>query len=111
MIITVNVTQDCINSGLTGDCEKCPVALAMLQAGFIEPTVDASHLEWMEPSVGTRFYDYTPGAVASFVHDFDENGIAGGKPFSFVVDTAAASCIRPGGVAGYDLDEDNTETP
>lgn len=93
-IVTVNVTQDCIDRGEREDCDKCPVALAMLHAGFIAPRVDGCSLGWMEPSRG-RVYVRTPDDVAFFIDELDGNDDDADDPgpFSFPVDTDAAESV------------------
>lgn len=114
-IVTVNVTQDCIDRGERENCEKCPVALAMLQAGFVAPQVDGCSLGWTEPGRGVAVYISTPSDVAFFIDEFDgswideEDGKAvnNGEPFSFTVDTDAAQ--GHDAILGYD--DYATETP
>lgn len=88
-IITVNVTQDCIDRGERENCERCPVALAMLHAGFVAPTVSNYSLQWHEPGVG-RVDLPSPSDVCNFVHDLDDGVGPNPGPFSFSVDTDAA---------------------
>jgi hypothetical protein len=81
--ITVRVSQDHINRGISGNCERCPVALALLEA-FPEAKsvgVDADLIEiYYQGTVDSDEFG-TPEAAAVFISNFDDNIV--GEPFEF----------------------------
>lgn len=89
---TVNVKAEHIAKGIRGDCEHCPVALAIAAAfpdiaGIavrpeeisIKPSLD--DLDWIQVR--------PPREVPEFVWDFDEGGTV--EPFSFDLDYPAVA--------------------
>ena len=80
--MTINVTRQHIENGLIGECDKCPVALALLDVGCLMVTVG---------DYDTCFYyngqDYqivNPPDVQEFVANFDDEAPV--EPFSFTLD-------------------------
>lgn len=75
MAITVTVTQAHIDKGVARECTRCPIALAMIDAGIAEPWVDE-----VTVCVGAFGVDLPAEAVA-FVETFDNGDPV--QPFAF----------------------------
>lgn len=72
----INVTQDDIDCGIIGNCELCPIALAILPIVSPLPVeVDNCCIE-----IGGVQYN-SPNSVCQFIDDFDNGKPV--KPFSF----------------------------
>lgn len=65
--ITVKVTQEHIDNGGLRNCRACPVALALIDAGYSEVAVSADGL-YISDSFGRL---EVPPAVAKFIKAFD----------------------------------------
>lgn len=78
----IEVTQDDINNGDRDDTQSCPIALALLKAGFTEPRVDGCDICYTE---GDKVKSVmSPSVVRDFVKSFDRGLPV--KPFSFELD-------------------------
>lgn len=87
-IITIDVTREDIDEGMTSSCNRCPIALAARRAvGSDLIGVTGSYL-WVE-SQAIRL----PEAVREFIHGFDDGTTLRFliKPFSFDLDVPAES--------------------
>jgi len=87
MIVTIKVTQECIDKGKRTNCEKCPVALAvrpLIKAPYFATVGGASvnirlNATEVEKSISL------PYEAACFINDFDAmNKVP--KPFEFQID-------------------------
>jgi hypothetical protein len=78
--VTVEVTQEDIDSGMPKICSQCPVALAMRRAEGRVWMVGYGVLELLQApySVVTA-----PTGVTQFISDFDRNNPV--APFSFTI--------------------------
>lgn len=75
MIVTINVTQGCIDHGIGGDCSVCPVALAikpLLREGIFARVQadDVKFTSWAYAKIKPQWVDL-PDEVAEFIRDFD----------------------------------------
>ena len=83
----IEVTQTHIETGVS-QCNKCPVALAILDVLVDEIEVQVSDLEIRlisRPRLfggNTLFAAEPPDSVCCFIHSFDGDGV-GADPFSF----------------------------
>lgn len=79
MSVTINVTQQHIDNGVSGDPHTCPVALA------IHETTGRNHVkvEAYQFTIDDNAY-FMPSSVRNFIDAFDSNEPV--QPFSFVLD-------------------------
>ena len=77
----IQVTRQHINSGLVGSCTSDPVALALLDAGFIGPWVSPSGIRFTDEEFGYRHEVPVPDEVLEFMKQFDNGGFI--EPFEF----------------------------
>ena len=78
----IHVTQNDIENGIKGNCEFCPVAIAMTRAfGRLVRVWNDHCLIGYSPVIRID----TPAEVADFISDFDAFGEKGLKPFSFEI--------------------------
>lgn len=78
----IHVTQDHINRGQRGSCSSDPVALALLDAGFIRPWVSPTGIRTDGFNGGFMREDWTmPEEVVEFIKNFDNFGFV--DPFDF----------------------------
>jgi hypothetical protein len=85
--MVVEVTQKHINKGLRNDCRRCPIALALKDAGLSDVVVMRS-IVLIHPRRGSQ-YRYScalPTSVSQFIESFDS--IQGVEPFSFELEVA-----------------------
>jgi len=86
--VVVEVTAEDIEKGEKEECERCPIACALLRsAGTARAFVDGSEMaagdwEGMFPEIAQRVP--MPPDAAEFVADFDEGRIV--EPFTFTVE-------------------------
>ncbi|HWL72125.1 MAG TPA: hypothetical protein VNS22_27600 [Geminicoccus sp.] len=83
--ITIDVTADDIASGRMGDCQRCPIASALLRQGFYEVDVgtdDAGVRRENGPWISFQL----PDEARDFISSFDCDGQ--GWPFSFELEVA-----------------------
>lgn len=80
-----DVTQACIDKGVHLECTQCPVALAMLNAGFTG--VSITDLTCSGSLNGTVWSSRTPHKVVSFIERFDDGELT--EPFSFDLEMTA----------------------
>ena len=73
----ITVTQEHIDKGIS-DCEKCPIALAMKDAGVNRPFVGVMSIR----DYNNNFFHY-PKKVQWFRHRFDRHLSV--KPISFIL--------------------------
>ena len=75
----IEVTHADMTNGLRMNCTECPVSLALIRAGFVEPRATRNHVvhrvdgRWKE----TQF----PDSVGEFILAYDMGAWA--EPFSF----------------------------
>jgi hypothetical protein len=75
----VNVEQKHIDAGLAGECDMCPVALALIGAGCYMVTVGNYEMNFIYKD--ESYYLDNPNEVVLFIDNFDdENPVV---PFSF----------------------------
>lgn len=67
----IQVTQDHIKNGVRGNCTKDPVALALLDAGFIAPWVSPTRIKYTDKEFGYRHEVDVPENVMDFLFRFD----------------------------------------
>lgn len=66
----IQVTMAHIRGGTPGDCDSCPVALAMFEAGLLHPSVYNNFINWVENGVQKTVP--TPAIVQAFLNRFDD---------------------------------------
>lgn len=89
-LLTINVTQEHINAGIPEDCQRCPIALATLDALQAWPTVSiAVDDDRIELENGyTRAIYPLPADARAFVSDFDSiDSVIYCEPFTFDVES------------------------
>ena len=73
MIVTIEVTKDDIETGERGECERCPIALALLrtlpQLRTVEVGDDTIDFYLKR---GDKHTTPTPDRAKSFIEDFDD---------------------------------------
>lgn len=84
MLITV--TQQHIDDGII-ECESCPISLALIDAGCIEPFVSDDVVAFRLKGKRRRITASPPMAAVKFIHKFDALGKV--KPFSFELEIPA----------------------
>lgn len=77
----INVTQEDIDNGEPSS-RKCPVAIAILSAGFDDVRVEALHLRFVLDRF--QYARSTPDIVADFLEEFDSGAAV--EPFSFTLE-------------------------
>jgi hypothetical protein len=82
MKIKVVVTQHHIDYGKAKDCKKCPVALALRDAGLFEPSIG---YETCYAGIGREEYHF-PQWVGDKIATFDDEYIM--APFEFEIEKA-----------------------
>lgn len=80
MKLTVNVTEECIRTGIPGDCQNCPIANAIMESGF-EAVVGDDTIGVQVRHGQSEVYVATPFPAARFIADFDAGSPV--EPFSF----------------------------
>lgn len=84
--VHVRVTQDHIDHGHPGTCHMCPVALALMAAGFDEASAGKVKLRAYEEIRGWFLVTWqcdTPTTVVAFIDQYDSAGEV--HPFTFDV--------------------------
>ena len=79
----IQVTQSCIDRGLSGIPDKCPVALALIEAGHVKITVGARTLSIGATNPSTM--RLLSNEARLFIEDFDAGNTV--EPFEFDFDT------------------------
>lgn len=83
MIVTVQVTEQDVQHGLAGDCEECPIALAIYRALHDAPVrVGTGGVTIYRE--GTNAMVALPGAASRFISRFDHDEVV--EPFEFDLD-------------------------
>jgi hypothetical protein len=80
--VTIDVTQEDIDSGEPLSCNSCPIALAAERAGFADVSV-GGYL-WFVNTDGLRLRASIPPVALEFIGDFDNEETV--VPFSFSVE-------------------------
>jgi hypothetical protein len=83
MNVTIQVTQEDINHGLAGDCEECPIALALYRALSVAG-VRAGTGGVTLYREGTNAMVALPVAAVRFIGRFDHDELV--EPFEFELD-------------------------
>ena len=82
----IDVTQEHINKGQRGDSFSCPVALALLDEGFIRPSIGSVFIEELGYTLTRKgFIVRTPHVASRFTRNFDRGDEV--KSFSFELET------------------------
>lgn len=79
----ITVTQEHIDLGRRMRSKRCPIALAMRDAGLTKPRVLMSNVSWRVES-GERLVRAMPMSAQQFRRIFDSYGQ--GQPFTFDLD-------------------------
>lgn len=79
MTLTVNVEQKHIDKGDQCECDTCPVALALLDAGCDDVSVTYYYIDFTYKDEARCIA--TPDHIENFINDFDDGKDV--KPFSF----------------------------
>lgn len=83
MIITIQVTEQDISTGLAGDCEECPIALAIYRA-LSDAGVRVGTAGVTLYREGTNAMLALPEAATRFIDGFDHDEAV--EPFEFDLD-------------------------
>lgn len=78
--IEISVLARHVHYGVRGNCTRCPIALAIIDAGYAHPYV-GSNIEFQSKTSSAVFAYHIPKEVSNFMMDFDRTGK--GKPFTF----------------------------
>ena len=81
----IKVTQEHIDKGKANSACECPIALAMISAGFIGVLVDGVHIYvglWLMGGKVSK--SHTPTSARMFIHKFDLRESV--EPFEFNLD-------------------------
>lgn len=77
--LTIRVTQANIDNGIRAKCGLCPIALALRDAGFEEPTVGSYEFQATQ---GCSYLNYgLPESARDFINHFDAGHTV--SPFEF----------------------------
>lgn len=83
MKIKIEVKEKHIRNGKEGDTASCPIALACIDAGFIEPDISANRMTVTCQTSGKEYrINPVPKKATNFVEAFDDERTV--HPFSFV---------------------------
>lgn len=85
MKIKLQVKNTHIKRGRQKVSSSCPIALSIVAAGFVEPSVDSEDISFSTKK-GLRIEAKSSKAVARFVENFDEKGRESVKPMTIVLD-------------------------
>jgi hypothetical protein len=87
---TIKVTPEHIAIGRPDAAAHCPVALALISAGFTDPQVASDQISFR--MIGDKLWICTPPSVAEFVDCFDSESLRADfcAPFEFQIDLTAA---------------------
>lgn len=77
----ISVTQEMIERGFKRDCRMCPVALAVVEAGGVNPIVGQQSIQWMPNRTAVYVRASTPEPVVQFIRSFDKGEQV--SPFEF----------------------------
>lgn len=77
----IKVEQKHIDKGERDNCDKCPIALAMKDAGFHKPMVRLTSLHWFENEKAKKVI--SPDCCIFFVGRFDIGDHV--EPFEFQI--------------------------
>lgn len=82
----ITVTKKHIDAGIRNDCERCPIALAILESvpDSASPTVDHSEISFLKDNRFTLVHSDTPRSAEEFIERFD-NGLPV-QPFTFEIE-------------------------
>lgn len=94
---TITVTAEHVRYGHAKDVCGCPIALAMIAAGFREPMV-ASRVVWAHDPEGWPVKADLPQEVRDAMRGFDERRRM--EPFSFVLEPRRFARVKAAGNAG-----------
>ena len=72
MTFRLNITQDCINRGTPNDGTECPIAHALLEAGFSNPHVFDNHYFFIEFEKDGKEYKVFEPLLENWADNFDE---------------------------------------
>jgi hypothetical protein len=86
---TISVTAEHIAKGVAGDCELCPVALAILDAFPDLMYISVGLDNIIVGPRGARTVIDAPLEVRAFIEVFD--GTGDGEPFTFTLDYPAVT--------------------
>lgn len=81
--VKIDITWGDINQGRKKNCERCPVALAILRALKIEKHVFVGGTNVTIPSLGFNSFAF-PEEVTRFIENFDSWRHV--EPFSFILE-------------------------
>lgn len=85
MIYKIEVTQECIDKGEARNGLSCPVAIALINQGFIHVTVSPFWVIGKHKITDLKHFQvHTPLVVLKFMNEFDTNKPV--KPFTFEID-------------------------
>ena len=88
---TISVEQRHIKAGIRQSSDRCPVALAIEDAGLDRPCVHSCGIQWMVFNDGdetTYMRSPMPSRVRDFMDDFDAGGYSP-PPFTFTLTSEA----------------------
>ncbi len=91
----VTVTQDHIDSGKKSDCALCPIALALVEMGYLDVEVHGTFVRL--PVVSGRLFMDLPEVAVDFIGHFDTHGAIGVSPFEFDLDLPPITPEKPHG--------------
>lgn len=81
----IDVRQEFIDAGIPADCERCPIAMAVLGDHAIEVVVVRDRIILRPGQPGFRRHAQLPPEAIEFVKRFDERGSVAVRPFEFEV--------------------------
>jgi hypothetical protein len=81
----IEITQDCINTGVRGSCVSCPAVGALERAGFYHPYVDRNRNGLIEWGYGRAYSFRIPANLRSWIIRYDLGGPV--EPITFVIKT------------------------
>lgn len=86
----IEVTKQCIDSGIPNNAKQCPVSLAIKKA--IPGSNPISGMYYLRYTVnGKRYEVKTPESITDFMKRFDL--LNRGEPFDFELDQITSTCL------------------
>jgi hypothetical protein len=80
----IRVTQDDIDAGVRYNCTFCPVAIALMRAGYDDPEVHSTgHFTFLDGST-SKLYLMADEVIQPFIEAFDDGDFV--APFSFTIE-------------------------
>ena len=85
-LLSFDVTEVEITSGLRHHPEKCPVALAIQNQGYSAVSVYADHISFLDPETDIFYSVATPDNLSQYIQQVDRCGWIAPETFCLSLD-------------------------